>query len=178
MKIRENNYGDLLRKEQRRRKIKIFRHSLGVAIMVAFVIYTLFSDYFDYYIRLLLVIGAVIYASYELYKLTKNIRALFSLIDELHFDDGEIIKYNPNFRKTKKWIPIESVEKVYFNITDKPNSLFVVYEMDGNKFAESFYKQRILGREEFIETLKEKGLFRREPISFHDLKEEIKQANS
>lgn len=178
MEIRDNDYEELLAKEQKRRRIKIFRHSLGFAIMVFFVFYTFFSEYFDYYIRLLLMIGAIIYANYELYRLIKHIKAFLSLTDELHFEDGEIIKYNPDVRKTKKWIPIESVEKVYFNIVEKPNSLFVVFEKDGDKFAESFYKQRIQDRKEFIEVLKEKDLLRRESISFQDLKEEIEQANA
>lgn len=178
MKVRENDYEEMVNKEQRRRRIKIFRHLLGMGIMVAFVIYTFFSDYFEYYIRLLLIVGAVLYASYELYRVVKHSRAFLSLTDELHFEDGEIIKYNPDSSRTKKWIPIESVEKVYFNITEKPNLLFVVYEKDGNKFAESFYKQRIKDRSDFIETLKEKDLLRRESISFQDLKEKIEQANS
>jgi len=178
MKVQEDNYEEMLAKEQKRRRIKIFRHSLGFVIMVFFVFYIYFSDLADFYIRLILMIGAVIYANYELYRLIKHVKAFLSLTDELHFEDGEIIKYNPDFRKTKKWIPIESVEKVYFNIIEKPNSLFVVYKKDGYKFAESFYKQRIKDREEVMEVLKERDLIRRKSISFQDLKDEIEQANS
>jgi len=166
------SYQELLKKEQRRRKIKMFRHSLGFTIMVGFLFYISFYHSLDY-IWILIMVGAIIYANYEFYRLIKHVKAFYSLDDELHYEDGEIIKYNARSRKTKKWIPIENVEEVYLFVEDKPNLLFVVYEKDGAKMAESFYKQRIKQRDEFMKDLKESSLIVEEPVSFEELKTKI-----
>ncbi|MEF8873707.1 MAG: hypothetical protein V5A88_03435 [Candidatus Thermoplasmatota archaeon] len=173
MKIRENDYEEMLQKEERRRKIKIFRHLGGIGLMAVVVIFLYLR--IEGAVQIALIVGAILYILYVLRALYKDASALFSLTDELHFEDGEIIKYNPEMRKTKKWIPLESVEKVYFNITEKPNLIFVVYTKDDWKRGESFYKQRIPEREKFIEAVKEKGLFENDPISFQELKEEVEE---
>ncbi len=172
MKDRDNNYEELLSKEQRRRKIKIFRHALGFAIMVGFLFYLAFYQTLDN-IWILVMVGAIIYANYEFYRLIKQIKAFISLDDELHYEEGEIIKYNVRRKKTKKWIPIENVEEVYLDVEDKPNLLFVVYEKDGAKMADSFYKQRIKQRDEFMTDLKERSLIVDEPVTFDELREKV-----
>jgi len=163
------SYRELLEKEQRRRKIKMFRHSLGFTIMVAFVFYILFYYSIDIF-WILVIVGILIYANYEIYRLIKQIKAFFSLDDELHYEEGEIIKYNARRKKTKKWIPIESVEEVYLNVEDRPNLLFVVYNEDGMKKADSFYKQRIKERDKFISDLEKRSLIVDKPVTFEELK--------
>ncbi|MFP3872329.1 MAG: hypothetical protein ACOC55_05950 [Candidatus Natronoplasma sp.] len=169
MEIRENDYEEMLKKEKRRRKIRIFRHVAGIILMGAVVTFLYLS--IEGMVQIALMIGGILYILYVVYSLYKDASALFSLTDELHFQDGDIIKYNPDTRKTKKFIPLESVEMVYFNITDRPNLIFVVYDQDGWRRAESFYKQRIPEREDFIEAVKEEGLFENDPITFQELKE-------
>ncbi len=102
-----------------------------------------------------------------------QIRTFISLDDELHYEDGEIVKYNARQQKSKKWIPLESVEEVYLEVEGKPNLLFVVYIEDDIKRAESFYKQRIKGREEFMNDIEENSLLIKEPITFEELKEKV-----
>ncbi len=171
MKVRQNNYEELLKKEKRRRKIRVFRHLAGIILMAFVILFLYFRT--EGMVQIALMVGGILYILYVLRALYKDASALFSLTDELHFEDGDIIKYNPDMRKTKKWIALENVEKVYFNITDKPNLIFVVYDLDGWRRAESFYKQRIPEREKFVEEVKEKGLFDNDPISFSELKEEV-----
>lgn len=167
-----DDYKELLQKEQRRRKIKIFRHLLGMIIMIAFSIYIIyFSPGTTLWIILLF--GSLIYASFELFRMFNQIRTFISLDDELHYEDGEIVKYNARQQKSKKWIPLESVEEVYLEVEGKPNLLFVVYIEDDIKRAESFYKQRIKGREEFMNDIEENSLLIKEPITFEELKEKV-----
>ncbi|MBS3816719.1 MAG: hypothetical protein KGY76_04055 [Candidatus Thermoplasmatota archaeon] len=172
MKIRENDYEEQVQKERRRRKVKMIRHGLGIALMAFFILFVYFT-WSEGFTRLVLMVGGGIYLAYVLYSLYKDASAMFALTDELHFEDGEIVKYNPQVSKAKKWIPIENVKKVYFNISDKPNLIFVVYKKEGIELAESFYKQRIQEREEFIEELRERGLFEKESISFEELRDEV-----
>ncbi len=166
------DYRELLKKEQRRRKIKMFRHSLGFTIMIAFLIYILYYYPMDT-LWMLVLVGVIIYANYEFYRLIKQIKAFFSLDDELHYEEGEITKFNVRRKKTKKRIPIENVEEVYLNVQDKPNLLFVVYEKNGAKMADSFYKQRIKERDKFMADIEERSLIVEEPVSFEELKTKI-----
>ncbi|MFW6064187.1 MAG: hypothetical protein ACOC8Y_01270 [Candidatus Natronoplasma sp.] len=167
-----DDYRELLKKEQRRRKIKMFRHLLGFTIMIAFLIYILYYHPMDT-LWMLVLVGVIIYANYEFYRLIKQIRAFISLDDELHYEEGEITKFNVRRKKTKKRIPIENVEEVYLNVQDKPNLLFVVYEKNGAKMADSFYKQRIKEREKFMADLEERSLIEDEPVTFEELKEKV-----
>lgn len=168
-------YQELLEKEQRRRKIKMLRYLLGIIILAIFVFYTVFYTTLDD-LWLLLMVGAVLYINYELYRLIKQIKAFISLDDELHYEDGEVIKYNARRKKTKKRIPIESIDEVYLEVEDKPNLLFVVYNEDGTVKADSFYKQRIKKREKFMDVLEKKSLLADEPIRFEELKEKIQHS--
>jgi len=165
-------YQELLDKEQRRRKIRIIRHSLGLTLMVIFVFLIVFLREIDT-IWLVLMVGAIIYINYVLYRLINEVKTLYALDDELHYEDGEIIKYNVRSKKTKKWIPIEDVEEVYLNVEDRPNLLFVVYNEDSMKKADSFYKQRIKERDKFMADLKERSLVVDKPVTFEQLKTKV-----
>ncbi len=173
MEVRQNDYQELLQKEQRRRRIRIFRHIAGIILLGILVVY-LYLNWKGDTNDILLTGVAVLMILYFIYASYKDGSALISLTDELHFEDGDIIKYNPDISKTKKRIPLENVLQVYFDVTDKPNLIFVVYDQKGWKRAESFYKQRILEREKFIKTVKKEGLFNNEPITFKELKKEFK----
>lgn len=163
-------YQDRLEKEKRRRNIKILRHALGLLLSTLLVLWIFFTRPTD--INWILIIGlVVIYILYSLYRLLKGMNELYSLEDELHYEDGEIVKYNPRVQKSKKWIPIENVEEVYFNIEEKPDMLYVVHMEEGNKMADSFYKQRIEGKDDLMEDLKERSLLKEKPISYDQLKE-------
>jgi len=166
------SYRELLQKEQRRRKIRIIRHSLGITLMVIFVFLIVFLREIDT-IWLILMVGSIIYINYVLYRLINEVKTLYALDDELHYEDGEIIKYNVRSKKTKKWIPIEEVEEVYLNVEDKPNLLFVVYNENGAKKADSFYKQRIKERDKFMADLEERSLIVDKPVTFEQLKAKI-----
>ena len=166
------SYRELLEKEERRRKIRITRHSLGITLAVILILLILFLREIDTR-SLIFLVGAMIYINYVLYKLISEVKTLYSLDDELHYEDGEIIKYNARSKKTKKWIPIEDVEKVYLNVEDKPNLLFVVYNEDGTKKADSFYKQRIKERDKFMADLEKRSLIVDKPITFEQLKEKV-----
>ncbi len=166
------DYSELLAKEQRRRKIKILRHSLGITLMVIFIILIVFLREMDR-VSIVLVAVAVLYINYVFYRLFSDIKSMYSLDDELHYEDGEIVKFNVRSKKTKKWIPLENVEEVYLNVEDKPNLLFVVYEEDGSKRADSFYKQRIKERDKFLDDLEERSLIIDEPVTFEELRGKI-----
>ncbi len=168
----EDGYQELLGKEKRQKNIRITRYSIGLVIMVIFVFWLVFFGPTDMY-RYAMLAVAIAYIVYALYRVLKGLNNLFSLTDELHYEDGELVKYNPKLRKAKKWIPLEKVEEVYFDIKDKPNLLFVVYRGKDGKKADSFYKQRIKDEEEFMEVLKEKSLISDESIKFEDLKKRV-----
>ncbi len=176
MKVRYDNFQEKVKKERKRRKIRIFRHVAAILIMAAYLVYRFFFDWDTGLAAVMLMAIAFLIIAYSAYSLYKDASAMSSLLDELHFEDGDIIKYNPNRKISKLRIPIENVEKVYFNIENKPNLLFVVYNSDIGKRAESFYKQRIRQRDKFIDMLKEKDLFRKDPILFKELKEEVEGA--
>ncbi|MBS3782744.1 MAG: hypothetical protein KGY66_04605 [Candidatus Thermoplasmatota archaeon] len=166
------DYRELLKKEQRRRKIRMLRHSIGLTLMAAFLLWLFFYGPRGTTWILLSVVG-VLYIIYVLYRLINEVKTFFSLDDELHYEEGEITKFNVRQKKTKKRIPIENVEEVYLNVQDKPNLLFVVYNEDEMKKADSFYKQRIKEREKFMADLEERSLIVDEPVTFEELKEKV-----
>ena len=98
-------------------------------------------------------------------------------MDDLLIDKGDIIKYNALQRSEKARISIDEIEKVYFNITDLPNTFYIVYKREGNTYAENFYKERIEHENKFYGLIEDKDLINEEPISFRELKEEIEQSN-
>ncbi len=167
-----SEYQKKLGKEMRRRRIKIFRHVIGIILMAVLIIWVVLSDYSGTAWFLLIGLG-IAYIIYVNYKLIKDVKTFFAYTDELHFEDGEIIKFNSALNKTKKRIPIENVEEVYFDIEDKPNLIFVVYSEKGGKWADSFYKQRIKGEEEFMEVLKKRSLVNEKRIMFQELKQKV-----
>jgi len=150
----------------------MIRHSVGITLAVVIIILLLVLREIDTR-SLILVAGAIIYINYVLYRLVREVKTFYSLDDELHYEDGEIIKYNARSKKTKKWIPIENVDEVYLNVEDKPNLLFVVYNEDGTKKADSFYKQRIKERDKFMADLEKRSLIVDKPITFEQLKEKV-----
>ncbi len=166
------DYKEQLEKEQRRRNIKILRHSSGLVIMALIVTWIFFTRPMETNWILLMSLG-IIYVVYAFYRLLNGLKKLYSYEDELHYEDGEIIKYNPRIRKSKNWIPIENVEEVYLKVEDKPNLIFVVYNEGGIKKADSFYKQRIKERDQFMEELEERSLIVDKPISFEELKAKV-----
>ncbi len=167
-------YQDLLKKEMNRRRLVMLRYVIGIVVMIGLALWIIFYGERNTSSNLLLIVafGYMVYANY---RLVKEAKTYLAYLEELHFDDGEIIKYNPGINKTKKWIPIEKVEKVYMNIEDKPNLLFVVYrESEDYRRAESFYKPRIKDEEEFMDVIKKRSLLDEEAITFEELKEKIK----
>lgn len=165
-----DDYQERLKKEQRRRKIRMFRHSFGLILTVILLVYLfLFTNYSQQW--MLLIVGGTIYIVYVLYKLVKEVKTFLALDDELHYEDGAIIKFNVRLKKTKKRIPIENVEEVYLNIEEKPDMLYVIYMEEGNKRADSFYKQRIKGRDDLMYELEKKSLLKEESISYDRLRE-------
>ncbi|MEF8835480.1 MAG: hypothetical protein V5A76_04930 [Candidatus Thermoplasmatota archaeon] len=169
----EEDYQELLQKEQRRRNIKILRHALGLIITSVLVIWVFLTQPMETNWILIMAVG-IIYIIYVFYRLLDSMNKLYSLDDELHYENGEIIKYNPRIHKQKTLIPIENVEEVYLNVEDKPNLLFVVYQKDDLKRADSFYKQRIKERDKFMADLEERSLIADESVTFEQLKEKVK----
>lgn len=172
MEYGNEEYQEKLGKEKRRRNIRIIRNSLGMSLMIIFAIWLYFFGPEEMY-RMPLFAASVVIILYYIYKLSQELQVFYSLVDELHFEDGELVKYNPRLHKTQNWIPIESIEDVYFNVEDKPNLLYVVYSEDGDKKAESFYKQRIKDEEKVRKALEKRSLIVEEPIAFEELKEKV-----
>ncbi|MEF8833020.1 MAG: hypothetical protein V5A66_05855 [Candidatus Thermoplasmatota archaeon] len=168
----EEDYQELLQKEQRRRNIKILRHALGLIITSVLVIWVFLTQPMETNWILIMAVG-IIYIIYVFYRLLDSMNKLYSLDDELHYENGEIIKYNPRIHKQKTLIPIENVEEVYLNVEDKPNLLFVVYQKDDLKRADSFYKQRIKERDKFMADLEERSLIVDESVTFEYLKDKV-----
>ena len=168
----EGGYEELLGKELRRRKIKILRSLIGILLISGFAIYIYFFEP-DFSHRWLVVIAALGYISIVGYLLIRKVAVYRSLTDDLILDEGTILKYNEDQQMEKIRIPLESVEKVHFNIKDLPHTFYVVYIKDGNKRAENFYKERIKDEDEFIEVINENNLVDKDPITFEELKEDI-----
>lgn len=169
----DDEYEELLEKELKERKIRIIKYIFEIVIMLGLSIYIIFWSPRD--TPWLILLGfSVVYVIFVNYRLVKGIKTYLAYGDELHFDEGEIIKFNSVLQKTKKRIPIEKVEAVYTDIQDKPNLIFVVHqEAKDYKKAESFYKQRINNKEEFISEIEEKSILKDEPMTFDELKSKI-----
>lgn len=176
MKSSKEDYEELLNKEKRRRKIKIYRDVIGILIIGGFSIYLYFFGHGLSY-RMIVIYFSIAYIIIVGILLFRKLAKYQSLMDDLLIDKGDIIKYNALQRSEKTRISVDEIEKIHFNITDLPNTFYIVYKREGNAYAENFYKERIEHESKFYDLIEGKGLIDEEPISFQELKEEIEQSN-
>ncbi|MFP4050993.1 MAG: hypothetical protein ACLFVB_04560 [Thermoplasmata archaeon] len=170
MGISKNKYEELLEKEKNRRKSRMKKYQFGVFI-VAILIGVAFFINIDWTYRIILIIVIGFHGTILIYLIIKNLSLYYSLTDELKIEGDHITKYNPDQDKYKIWINIDDIENVYMNIEKRPNTFYIVYEEDGERRAEGFYKERIPEEEKFFSLMEERDLMKNERISFPELKD-------
>lgn len=172
MKDPDHNYKEDLKKEKKRRKRKMYGKVTGLIVMGIFLGVVTYYETRFYYLMFYYIAGFG-YIFFLGYKLMKDIGSYRSLMDDLLIEGDYIVKYNARIGSEIMRIPIDKIEKVYYNIDELPRTLYVVYKEDGYKRAEHFYKTRIEEKEKFIDSMEDRGLLKRETISFDVLKEKI-----
>lgn len=168
------NYEEDLKKEKKRRKYKIYGKLSGLVIMGVLIVMVYLTEPQYSLVYYILAVGYIVFITY---KLLKDIDAYRSLMDDLLIEDDHIIKHNEDLNSEIMRIPIHKIKKVHYNIEELPRTLYIVYEEEGNLFAENFYKPRIEEKKRFIEMMEEKGLLVKDPTSFKTLKEEIESSS-
>lgn len=170
MGISKEKYEELLEKEKNKRKSRMRKYQFGIFVVaILFAVAFFINISWTYRIILMVVIG--FHGTVLIYLVIKNLSMYFSLTDELRIEGDKIAKYNPDQNKYKIWINIDDIENVYMNIEKRPNTFYVVYEEDGNRSAEGFYKERIPEKKRFYIIMKERNLLIKERISFPELKD-------
>lgn len=170
MGISKEKYKELLEKEKGKRKSRMKKYQFGLfLIAILFAVAYFINIDWTYRIILMVVIG--FHGPIFIYLIIKNLSLYYSLTDELRIEGDKITKYNPNQDKYKVRINIEDVENVYMNIEKRPNTFYIVYEEDGDRSAEGFYKERIPEKERFFEQMEERDLIIEDRISFPELKD-------
>lgn len=166
------DYEEDLKKEKKRRKRRIYGKVTGLVVMGIFIMIVSIYEARFYHLLFYYIAGFG-YIFFLGYRLMKEIGELRSLMDDMLLEDDDILKYNARVGSEIIRIPIDKVEKVYYNIEELPRTLYIVYNDDGNLRAENFYKTRIKQKEDFIDLMESRELLNREPISFDTLKEII-----
>ncbi|MFW6040922.1 MAG: hypothetical protein ACOC85_03715 [Thermoplasmatota archaeon] len=168
----KEEYDELLKKELKRRRIKMFKNLLSIILMGGFALYIYYFERgFEY--RTIIIAFSIGYIIIISILMVKRYLKYRSLTDDLLLNGKTIVKYNAYQQIEKARIPIESVEKVYWNIKELPNTFYVVFQKNGERFAVNFYKQRIEEKKKFLEIIKKKDLLYKKTISFDELKEDI-----
>ncbi len=170
MGISKEKYEELLEKEKEKRKSRMKKYQFGIFV-VAILFGIAFFINIDWTYRIILMVIIGLHGSILIFLVIKNLSLYYSLTDELQIEGDKIAKYNPNQEKYKIWIDIDDIENVYMNIEERPNTFYIVYEVDGDRSAEGFYKERIPDKEKFFEIIEERGLVKEERISFPELKD-------
>ncbi|MFO8110322.1 MAG: hypothetical protein R6U17_07385 [Thermoplasmata archaeon] len=163
---------DHIEKEHKMRKLKIWRDVVGLSIIAAFIILVFFYE-MDLWVRTALVLLGAVYLIYTMTKLKNSMKQYYSLHDDLVVKNGHITKVNSKIGRKVWKMPLEHVVKVCPNIKGMPNTLYVLFERDGKKGAENFYKHRIKNPEDVEKLLEERGLLEEKYISVDDLKRSI-----
>ncbi len=162
----------LWEKETKRRKIRIWRDVLGLLIMAVFVI-IIFVREDRWTIRTLLMVGAIAYTIFIGTSLRKSLKQFYSLSDHLVIRGEEIIKWNSQIKEDVWAMPLDKVVTVYTTIGNMPNTIYVVFKGEDGLGAESFYKRNVKKKRKVYHKLKERGLLKKEPISFEKLREMV-----
>ena len=170
MGISKEKYEELLKKEMNKRKSNMKKYQFAIVIVAILFAVAYFIN-IDWTYRIILMVILGIHGTIFIYLVIKNLSLYFSLTDELHIEGDKIVKYNPDQQKSKVWIKIDDIENVYLNIERRPNTFYIVYEEDGNRSAEGFYKERIPEKERFYDLMEERNLLIEDRISFAELKD-------
>ena len=164
----EEEYEEQLDKELKRRKMHVFRDVGIVVLSVVFALYLfLFQERSNMNMVLMLVL--VGYGMITIYGLRKKMILYYIYFDELQMEKGSIVKYNPKQDKIIIKIPFDSITGVYTNIKKMPYTLYVLYEDEGKKKGQRFYKTRIQNEDEFEKLLYKKNLIKEEYVDVEDL---------
>ncbi len=169
-------YETNLEKELKRRKVRMYR-DIGVLLLSAIFAVYLFMFGEGSNVNILLILVLIGYSMITIYGLKKKLRLYHSYFDELRVEKRSIVKYNPKRDKVISSITFDSITKVYTNIKKMPYTLYVLYETEGEKKAEGFYKTRIKDEDEFRRVLKKKDLLNEEDVSVDDLMDIIQCVN-
>ncbi|MFW5928687.1 MAG: hypothetical protein ACOCSL_05720 [Thermoplasmatota archaeon] len=170
MGISKEKYEELLEKEKNKRKSRMKKYQFGVFIVAILIGIAFFID-IDWTYRIILIIVIGFHGSVLTYYIIKNLSLYYSLTDELKIEGDHITKYNPDQDKYKIWIKIDDIENIYMNIEKRPNTFYIVYEEDGDRRAEGFYKERIPEKERFFDLMEERNLVIEKRITYPELKD-------
>ncbi len=163
-----------LDKEWKLRKIRVMRDALGISIVVLF-IFLVFIFEVRLWVRTMLAILAALYAIYILYRLKNSLKQYYALTEDLVIKDGCIIKYSEKAGVELWKIPFDEVIKVYPNIKEMPNTLYILFRDEGDILGENFYKHRIKDKEKFVDILKKRNLIEEKSVSLEELKKLVKK---
>ncbi len=170
MKNIYDKYKENLSKELRKRKIVIYREIVTLVALTVFaaVIY-IFED--GTLLVYLIIFGITLYMAIVLFGLRKKIDVYHSYMDNLHVEDGHIIKYSSSRDKEVLRIPFSRIIDVYTNIKQMRWTIFIVYKTKDGLAAESFYKTRIRDKKKFQKFVKENNLLNKDPIDIEELQD-------
>lgn len=170
MGISKEKYEELLEKEKDKRKSRMKKYQFALFV-VAILFAAAFFINIDWTYRIILMVVIGFHGTLLIYLIIKNLSLYYSLTDELRIEGDKVTKYNPNQDKYKIWIDISDIENVYMNIEKRPNTFYIVYDEDGDRSAEGFYKERVPEKEKFFDLMEERDLIIEERISFPELKD-------
>ncbi len=163
---------DKLEKEFKLRKAKIIRDILGAAIVGVFIVITFLYE-MQLWIRTILVLFGALYLIFIFSRMKKSIDQYYALTEDLIIEDGYIIKRSGKVGIELLKVPFDDVIKVYTNIKNMPNTIYVLFEKDGELSAENFYKYRVKDSKELENVLKKRNLISDEPVSLEELKKVV-----
>lgn len=168
-------YESNLKKELKKRKHHIYRDIISMVLMLGFIIYIYFQALLTNLVMVTLIL-VIIYIMYSIYRLRKKISTYHSYMDDLHFEDGFIIKYSSSRDKEVMRIPLESIKVIYTNIKEMQWTMYIVYRTDEGYRAESFYKPRIRDKEDFYRFAKKNKLLHSEFVEVEEIQEIVDES--
>ncbi len=172
----DGSYEENLAKELKDRKWSIYSDLLGLSILLFITIFLHFRFHMENeIIKLFLMIGLFIYILVFFLRLRKKLLEYHSYMDDLHFEEGHVIKYSSSRRKEVLRISAEDVKAVYTNIKRMPWTIFVVYRTEKGLAAESFYKKRVRDKKKFYDFAKKNDLMHSDYIDIEELKETVEK---
>ncbi len=154
------------------RKIKIWRDIFSLSIVGAFIILSFVFE-MRVWVRTLFVVMGGVYVVYLLFRLKNSIDQYYALTEDLIIKGGHIVKVSPKVGVTLWKMPLDNIIKVFPNVKSMPHTMYILFEKDGKKGAENFYKHRIKDPKKLEEIFKKRDVLDERYISLKELKRRV-----
>ncbi len=164
---------DELDRELKMRQAKVWGNMLGMAIMLVFLVVIIFYPT-EPWIKVALIALFAIYMVIIGSRLKDSLKQYYALNEELVIKGGHIKKVNSKMGVEIWEMPLDDIIGVFTNIEGMPNTLFVLFEKDGERGAENFYKHRIKDLDKFNMLLKKRGLLNESSVTLEELERRTK----